>query len=314
MENEIIGVILAAGEGSRMRPFSDKFPKALLPICNKPLIDYHIESMKSIGIREIIILIGNKGSAIIDVIGAGDKYGIKIRYIEQRERLGIAHAVGKLEHEIQKPFLLFLGDIFFVSKNLNEMYELFKTQNLNAVLATKVEHDPEAIKKNFSVIEDKQGYVKRVIEKPRHAETNIKGCGIYLFDMHIFDAIRRTPRTAIRDEYEITDSIQILIDDGFKIKTCKVIEGDINLTYPKDVLNANLIQLKNEGKKNVIGENTKIRDVMLINNSVIGDNASIKEKIRVLNSIVFPGTIVSVNKDLEMSIAYDELVIEIGKE
>ena len=85
---------------------------------------------------------------------------------------------------------------------------------------------------------------KKVIEKPGYLVHNIKGCGLYLFDLHIFDAIRRTPRTAMRDEYEITDSIQILIEDGFLVKQLTIVKEDVNLTVPDDLIKSNMWMLK----------------------------------------------------------------------
>jgi dTDP-glucose pyrophosphorylase len=309
MKTKLIGVILAAGEGSRIRPFSEKQPKPLLPICNKPLIEYQIESMKQLGIKEIIILIGSNGFVLVDKIGSGERFGVKIRYVEQKERLGIAHAVGTLEQYIKQPFLLFLGDIFFITKNLSEMVNQFKQGNLNVVLATKIEKDKELIKKNFSVITNEEGYVKRVIEKPRYVENNLKGCGLYLFDLHIFDAIRRTPRTAMRDEYEITEAIQIMLEDGSKIKTSNIVEEDINLTFPKDLLDANLMELDRRKEKNLIGKESKIPQESLITNSVIGDNVTIKENIKISNSLILPNTIITSKKDLTKMIISPEHMI-----
>ena len=107
-----------------------------------------------------------------------------------------------------------LGDIFFKAENLGGMLEMMAAKNASAVLAVKHETDPAAIRRNFTVQQDETGRVRRVIEKPRHVQTTVKGCGLYLFDLPVFDAVRRTPRTAMRDEYEITDTIQIMVDDG----------------------------------------------------------------------------------------------------
>jgi len=122
------GAILAAGSGSRMMGISEYYPKPLLPICNKPLIQYQIEMMKSLGILDIIILIGHQGYQITRAFGDGSAFGVQLRYVEQTRRLGIAHAVGSLEPHIHKPFLLFLGDIFFVQAELNTMFVLFEEQ------------------------------------------------------------------------------------------------------------------------------------------------------------------------------------------
>jgi len=85
---------------------------------------------------------------------------------------------------------------------------------------------------------------KKVIEKPGYLVHNIKRCGLYLFDLRIFDAIRQTPRTAMRDEYEITDSIQILIEDGFLVKQLTIVKEDVNLTVPDDLIKSNMWMLK----------------------------------------------------------------------
>src|SRR3981189_389175 len=95
--NEFEGAILAAGRGSRMVPFTESYPKPILPICNKPLIERQIETMKELGIRDIPVLIGHKGFQISRILGDGSRLGASIRYVEQTSTLGIAHAVGRLE-------------------------------------------------------------------------------------------------------------------------------------------------------------------------------------------------------------------------
>lgn len=284
---KIQGVILAAGKGVRMLPFTTHFPKPLLPVCNKPIIQYQIETMKSLGVQDIIIVIGHLGFEIVRVIGDGREFGVKIRYVEQEQSLGIAHATYKLEQEIDSPFLLFLGDIFFQTTNLRQMLEEFKGGNASAVLATKIEKEPDAIQRNFAVICSPNGDVKRVIEKPKHVLNNIKGCGIYLFSLDVFDALRRTPKTAMRDEYEITDAIQILIDDGNRVIHRNVIKNDTNLTFPLDLLKCNLNELRRLRKESLIGSNCIINKEMKISNSIIGNNVSLTQVGQIRNSVIF---------------------------
>lgn len=285
---DITGVILAAGRGNRIYPFNESLPKPLLPICAKPLICYQLEIMQRLGIKKVFIVIGRLGFEIVRNIGDGSNYGMSIAFVEQNEALGIAHAVGQLESMISAPFLLFLGDIFFVSEQFHEMLADLKDKGVNAVLAAKYESKKELIKRNFSIVLDKDGQtVRRVIEKPRYIQNNLKGCGLYLFDQHIFDAIRRTPRTAMRDEYEITESIQILIDDGFKVQMMAVIEEDLNLTYAHDLHFINLYELKRRGIPQFIGKNCQIKNKEMIVNSVVGDNVRIDLDIEIVNSVVF---------------------------
>jgi len=297
MSTEFIGVILAAGKGTRMAPFSESLPKPLLPVCNKPVIEYQIDIMRGQGIRDIVILIGHKGYEITKVLGDGSRLGVKIRYAEQTSMLGIAHAVGCLEKFIDKPMLLFLGDIFFIPGKIEEMLSIYEEQGGGAVLATKEEHDPLAIRRNYAIISADDGYVKRVIEKPRHAVNNMKGVGLYLFDLTIFDAIRRTPRTAMRDEYEITESIQVMIDDGMPVRASMCIEDDINLTSPTDLLRCNLAELAAMNEGNIISESAVIHPDATIENSIIGANTKIKNPVCISHSLIFDMVTVNSNQD-----------------
>ena len=307
---KVIGVILAAGKGTRMAPFSTRFPKPLLPICNRPILEYQIDYMKKAGIEDVIIVIGHLGYAIARHFGDGEAFGVRIRYVEQEETLGIAHAVGRLEPFISCPFLLFLGDIFFITEDLTAMVDMLFQKQASAVLAVKKEEDPEAIKRNFAVIVNEQGLVRRVIEKPRYVTNSIKGCGLYLFDLHIFDAIRRTPRTAMRDEYEITDAIQILVDDGYPVLASEIVKKDMNVSFPHDVLLCSLEQLRYIGQRAMVGKGCRIHEGAVVEDSIIGDRATVRHPIRIKESLIFPDTVVDTAEDLERCILNQETFID----
>jgi NDP-sugar pyrophosphorylase family protein len=309
-KENLVGVILAAGKGTRMAPFSQRFPKPLLPICNRPILEYQIEYMKRAGIREIIMVIGHLGYAIARHFGDGDSVGVKIRYVEQEETLGIAHAMGRLEPYITSPFLLFLGDIFFITEDLSVMIDLLLEKKASAVLAVKEEEDPEAIKRNFAVLLNEDGYVKRVIEKPRYVTNPLKGCGLYLFDLHIFDAIRRTPRTAMRDEYEITDAIQILVDDGFPVVVSNIVHKDMNVSFPHDLLLCSLEELKHRGKESLVGQGCSLHSEVHLEQTVLGDRVRVETPIRIKECMVFSDTVIKMKEDLERCIVTPETLIE----
>jgi dTDP-glucose pyrophosphorylase len=239
VSNNICGVILAAGLGSRMGELSKRCPKPLQKVGSVPIISHQLSYMRKLGISEVIIVVNYLSKMIEEYLGDGEKHELHIKYVRQEERLGIAHAVGQLEDLIVRPFLLFLGDIFFIPNNLNRMFEIFYKNNASSVLAVRRETNPEEIQKSFAVILHANGMVRRVIEKPRFIPTDRKGCGIYLFDTVIFDAIRQTPRTAMRDEYEITTTIQKLIDFGQPVYDAEVVEWDINVTFPSDLIKCN---------------------------------------------------------------------------
>ena len=311
----MIGVILAAGKGTRIYPFSEKLPKPILPVGNKPLLEHQVEIMKKYGISEIIIVIGHLGYTIVDALGDGTAQGISIRYVEQTETLGMAHALGKLEPHIDSPFLLMLGDIYFITDDLSPMIEQVLSGEINASLASKIEPDPGMIKRNFAIVEQEKGSprVRQVIEKPRFVRSEIKGCGIYLFDLHVFDAIRRTPRTAMRDEYEITDSIQIMINDGYTVCHSPVVKADMNLTVPEDLLKVNLMDLKRRNLDSLVGKNTDLQEGVLIENSVIGNDVLFDCPINLKDSLIFSGTQVTCDNAIESVIIHDGSTIQCNR-
>lgn len=309
-DNRIVGVILAAGKGSRIQPLSMSFPKPLLPVCNKPIIQHQLEDMKRAGIDEVIIVIGHLGERIVAHFGDGASLGLKIRYVEQQEMLGIAHAVAQLENVISTPFLLSLGDIFIVPRNLESMVSMFWQRKAGAILAVKTESDPAVIQRNFAVVLHASGTVTRVIEKPRYIPSNLKGCGIYMFDLAIFDAIRRTPRTAQRDEYEITNSIQILIEDGFPVYPADVVEWDMNVTYPCDLLTCNQRQLARLGLPGLVAPTAKLHPGVQVLGSVIGDNVRVSQPISITNSLVFADVTIDQTTDITNMLIAPGLAIE----
>ncbi len=289
MTDELMGVILAAGKGTRMRPFSEHWPKPILPVLGKPLMAYQLEMMAAMGIRRVVVVIGHLGHEVVRELGDGGRFGVSIKYVEQEEMLGIAHAVSRLEAHVDRPFFLFLGDIFFVTENLGVMVDRFFANQLGGVLACKREPNLEAIKRNFVVLTDGQGLVHRVIEKPRHPRTDLKGCGIYLFDLSFFDAVRRTPRTAMRNEYEITDSIQIFLDDGCKVEAAEVVKADMNVSYPADLLDLNLLLLQQSGKANWTGPDVRLGAGSKLVRSVAMAGAEVGEGCVLTDCLLFPG-------------------------
>ena len=299
-DGSLVGVILAAGKGARMYPFSERSPKPILPILNRPLLAHQLEVMRECGIADVHIVVGHLGYQVASYFGDGSNYGVRIHFVEQESTLGLAHAVGALESRIQVPFLLMLGDIYFHLKApLGPLCEQVLAGEVNANLVSMYEPDPEMVKRNFVIQADDSGRVHKVIEKPRYVNSQLKGCGLYVFDPHIFDAIRRTPRTAMRDEYEITDSIQILINDGYVTHHHPIAERDLNLTKPADLLTINLIELARSGMTRLVDESVKMPAGTEIERSVIGKGVTITHPIRITNTVIMPGVTVGASTDLD---------------
>ncbi len=308
-DRKLVGAILAAGKGSRLQPLSEAYPKPLLPICNKPIVGYQLEYMRKLGIDEAFLVVGELGEMFERHFGDGSSYGIKLHYLTQETQLGIAHAVMKLEQYISTPFLLFLGDIFIISDTLDDMVRQWREKDADAVLAVKKD-TPENIRRNFAIALDDKGRVTRVIEKPRYPVNDLKGCGIYLFDVSIFDAIRRTPRTAMRDEYEITESIQIYIEDGHPVYVSHALQDDINITFPEDLIDCCIREMKHRGVDKVIGEDAFFRGSPEIRWSVIGNNAMIDGDGPIEECVVFPNTRVKHEGHIKRMIITPEYELE----
>lgn len=307
-----LGVILAAGKGSRIDPFNAHYPKPMLPIVNKPIVEHQLGYMRDLGIRDVVIVVGHLKEIIQEYFGDGSRLGMRIRYVEQRQMLGIAHAVMQLEPHVDRPFLLFLGDIFYVPKELDRMIGLFEEKELSGVLAVKEENDPRSIQKNFSVSLAPDGRVTKVVEKPRYLVNNLKGCGMYLFALELFDAIRQTPRTAMRDEYELTTAIQILIDSGYGLGAVDVVDWDYNITFPSDLLDCNFKVLAQAGQRNAVAESARLADGVRLEGAVIGERVVVDEPITIATSIVLPDTHVRGTEPLESCIVSQDVRIRCG--
>jgi dTDP-glucose pyrophosphorylase len=307
---EFRGAILAAGRGSRVDVFGEEYPKPLLPVCNRPILEHQIELMREHGITEIAVVVGHLKKKIVDYFGNGRDFGVTLEYVEQENPLGIAHAVGQLEGLMDRPFLLFLGDIFSVIPDLDRLLDRTRRDPQASVLAVRSNDTPENIRRNFAVAVGEGGRVLRVIEKPRHVEQTLKGAGIYLFALPVFDAIRRTPRTAMRDEYEITNSIQILIDDGHPVFAEDVVQWDLNVTFIEDLLECNLRMMRHLGVDKVVAPTARVPGGCTIRNSVVGDRVVIENPIRITNSLILPDTRVRSVGDLVNSLKSERVTMD----
>ncbi len=303
--SDITGIILAAGKGSRMQPFSDFCPKSVLPIMGRPIVVHQLEMMHRLGIKRVVIVVGHLGYQLVNAVSRSPVASqLQIDYVDQKETLGIAHALGTLEAHVQDASLMFLGDIYFITDRLTEMIQMYRDNEVGAVLAAKVEDDPKAVSRNFAIYENQDGAVTRVIEKPRHARTRLKGCGLYLFGPEIFDAIRRTPRTAMRDEYEITDSIQILINDGVGVRTARVIDDDLNLTVASDLLAINMAELERAGQDSLVAQGTDVPPTVALNRCTVGQQVRFEGPARLERCVLFDDVVVPADTERSNTIFF----------
>jgi glucose-1-phosphate thymidylyltransferase len=299
------GVILAAGRGSRMAELQTRLPKPAFPILDKPIVYHQLESMARLGIHRAIVVVSDESEVLREELTRQPDAGVAVEYFRQEEALGIAHCVGCLEHLLDGPFMLFLGDIYFHAPNLGEMVDVFVRSEADAVLGAIDERDAAAVSRNFCILTDESGLATQVIEKPKAPPSLLKGVGVYLFSPVIFDAIRRTPRSALRNEYELTDSIQVLIEDGRRVRASQCVEHDMNVTFPGDLLAANLWVLEHERLGRYVADDAVVAGDATVERAVIGSGAMVGKGAIVRESVVFAGAAVPEGARVERAIFTD---------
>ena len=196
------GVILAGGLGKRLEPLTRITNKHLLPVYDRPMIYYPLETLVEAGLSRILIVTGgNNAGDFLRLLGNGEVFGLKhLDYTYQRGEGGIAEALGLAEHFAGgEPIIVILGDNI-VEKSIKPYVERFKTQGQGAKILLKAVDDPE----RFGVAELAGERIVGIEEKPRHPKSNYVVTGIYLYDARVFDIIK-TLQPSGRGELEITD-------------------------------------------------------------------------------------------------------------
>jgi glucose-1-phosphate thymidylyltransferase len=240
------GLILSGGAGTRLRPITHTSAKQLVPIANKPILFYGIEDMADAGIKEIGIIVGSTRDEIMEAVGDGSRWDVQVTYISQDEPLGLAHCVLIAQDFLgDEDFVMYLGDNM-LQQGLVEFTRRFEAHKVRSavprlgdgeakapaaqILLARVD-DP----RQFGVAElAADGEVVRLVEKPQNPPSNLALVGVYLFDRHIHEAVRSI-QPSWRDELEITDAIQWLIDHGHRVNH-EVLEGWWIDTGKKDPL------------------------------------------------------------------------------
>lgn len=203
------GLIPAAGKGTRMRPFTYAYPKELLPVGKKAVIEHVIETMKNAGIDEIVVVVGWKQHAILDYLGSGKRLDVDITYVVQDDRNGIAGAVKAGEDAIDDDsFAVILGDNYLSDGTaLLELVEVHRDNGLKATIGSFKADDVTSC----GIIDGENGKVNGLVEKPSEEEapSNTAIAGLYVFESDIFDAIDDIDK-GTGDEYQLTDAIDLL--------------------------------------------------------------------------------------------------------
>ncbi|GAA5074742.1 sugar phosphate nucleotidyltransferase [Lysobacter panacisoli] len=304
-------VILAAGRGSRMGNLGTQVQKALLPVGDEPIIGHHLHMLRSIGVEQVHVVVGHRSSDVEAFVGDGTAYGLRVTYVVQSTQLGIAHAVAQLRSKLCGPFLLLLGDYFFIADEPRRMIQRLD-EGVSAILA-KQEPDAGLIVQSCELRLGAGNLVSCLVEKPVRPAGNLKGCGLYALQPEIFDYISRTPRTCLRDEYELTVSLDMFARDGHPLRAEVMPVWDHNLTYPMDVLVCNMEWLERHRETRFFAASASVDPSAELVNVVVGPQARIGSGARLNNVVVFPRARVAARACIENALATTMGVVAVGR-
>lgn len=284
------GLILSGGKGTRLYPLTYTRAKQLIPVANKPVLVRVIEAIRDAGVCEIGMVVGHTAAEIQDALGDGSRWGVSLSYIPQHSPDGLAHAV-KISRDFlaDEPFVMFLGDNV-IQGGISQLIRDFADNAWNSQIVLKEVENASA----YGVAQLRpDGSIERLIEKPDAPPSNLALVGIYMFDHHVFDAVDAI-RPSARGEYEITDAIQWLIDQGHTVFPHIHRGWWIDTGKPTDMLEANSHVL--EEIVPGIAEDAEIDA-----RSSVDSRVTVQEGARIVNSILRGPTVIGQGALIENS-------------
>ncbi len=314
---EMKGLILSGGAGTRLRPITHTSAKQLVPVANKPILFYGIEAIRDAGISDIGIIVGDTEDEIREAVGDGSTWGVGITYIRQEQPLGLAHAVLTAEQFLdESPFVMYLGDNL-IKEGISSLVDQFRATQPDAMILLAHVLQPE----RFGVAELDGDHIVRLIEKPSEPPSDLALVGVYMFKSCILEACRSI-KPSWRNELEITDAIQWMIDNGCQVEP-HLIDGWWKDTgHLEDLLEANRIILEGleASNRGSVDEDSSISGRVVIEegaeiiNSTVRGPAIIGERTKLVNAFVGPFTsiyydVLIQNSEIEHSIVMEKCVI-----
>ena len=311
-------LILSGGKGTRLRPITHTGAKQLIPVGNKPILFYCIESIREAGITEIGIVVGDTEAEIRAAVGDGAALGVRATYVRQDAPLGLAHAVKVSQGFLRDdPFVMYLGDNLILDGITPLVREFERDRPASQILLAHVPNPQE-----FGVAELDGHRVVRLTEKPKEPRSDLALVGVYMFDPRIFEAVNAI-KPSFRNELEITDAIQYLIDHGMDVR-CHIITGWWKDTGKlEDMLEANRMVLSRTKRliRGTLDASTRTEGEVVVGNGSVVENSLLRgplvigERCKIKNSYIGPFTsvyddVTVRNSEIEHSIVLERCVIQ----
>lgn len=228
-------LILAGGRGKRLNEHTSATNKCMLRINGRPVIENSLENALNSGADEIIIVVGHKAEAIINAYGTTYK-NKKIKYVIQWEQKGLVHAIECAKEALGgDDFILLLGDEIMINPRHRELVEAFTNDDIFVLCGILKVEDRELIKRTYTIIQNEDNQIYRLIEKPKQPLNNLMGTGDCVFKNEILKYIAVTPIHHERLEKELPDLIQCAIDDGKTIKSFMICDYYTNINASHDI-------------------------------------------------------------------------------
>ncbi|MBU0761489.1 MAG: NTP transferase domain-containing protein [Candidatus Altiarchaeota archaeon] len=262
-------VVLAAGEGVRLRPLTVTKPKPMLPIAGKPILEWNLEALDCVGVKNVYLVVGYKKEAIESYFGKKFR-NMKLHYVEQKQQLGTGDALLTVKDCIQSDFIVLNGDLFVTRRILSTLVEEHLKTKPSVSMSLVDVKEPQ----NYGVVELKGNKVVSLTEKPTRPKSNLANSGVYVFSPEIFPALDGIKKSS-RMEYELTDAIKKFIKDQ-KVTGLKSGEGQwIDIGLPWNLLDANEIVMKSI--PHTISKKTEIEQYAVLKGEVsVGEGTVIK--------------------------------------
>nr|QNT35664.1 bifunctional protein GlmU [uncultured Methanosarcinales archaeon] len=328
-------VILAAGEGVRCRPLTLTRSKVMLPVANKPTVEYVVRALHDSGIRDVVMVVGYAKERIMNYFGNGKDFGVNIQYAEQKQQLGTAHTIKQVKDLVEGEFLVLNGDNLVSEETITDLTEKH-TEGVSILTAARADAT------GYALVEERDGKVLKIIEGLTLKGVCNVNTGIYIFGQEIFDAIEETLKSEL-GEFGITDSIQRMVDAGYGVHAYRTDHTWMDVIHSWNLLGVNARVLEDiyesvhetaevdgkikgrvvVGSDSIIGTGSYIKgpvtigrdceigpNVVIAPSTSIGDNVTIEPFTYIRNSVILDNTYIGSGSTIKNSIIGENNLIE----